>query len=372
MFQYKIGRWPTCQEDISMGYIAYPDKILFAATGGTGTLQNAINQAQTTKLPLFIAPDNYSTEILDNFIHDNDNNSIVVMRSAISFDGTIVRGNQVAQSSADFGVQAGQVAGSGWYGNGLCALNASDILVTENVFLNSTFSGVRLDSCFNAQVTNNQIYNSGETALMWECPVPPPAATPGDQSPYRFEGGVIGNNVVVNAGVGISVTNGWYGGRRVTISGNQVKTITRNTITTNDPSYPSYQTVATGIVAENDCVVTGNIVEDCASGPGIVIYSGGFANGSTRKSADLAVGNTVKGSQIGIGFFMGSSLGFSMLSSNIVEGYTGGAIVPVTLPGPSYNTFTRVAGSTDYGTTAGGLYTGKPFSNVMIGLNFAI
>lgn len=60
-----------------------------------------------------------------------------------------------------------------------------------------------------------------------------------------------------------------------------------------------------------------------------------------------------------------------MISSNIVEGATGGAVVPVTLPAP-YNTFTRVAGSTDYGATSGGLYAGKPFANVMIGLNFAI
>ncbi|HMN71257.1 MAG TPA: right-handed parallel beta-helix repeat-containing protein [Rhodoblastus sp.] len=496
-----------------MGYTAYPDKILYAATGGTGTLQDAINQAQTTKLPLFIAPgnyttgnlvisapvriyatpgmvmlnplsstngftidirsntpgarisdvtleglsfyggflpfatqvdtgaryvygqfiralgnaaatnfnaiisaynvdklriercrvsysgccgiavwgskalirdcevhnnriaaiysaDNYSTEILDNFIHDNDNNSIVVMRSTIGFDGTIVRGNQVAQTSADFGVQSGQVAGSGWYGNGLCALNASDILVTQNVFLNSTFSGVRLDSCFNAQVANNQIYNCGETALMWECPVSSPSGTPGDQNPYRYEGGVVANNVIVNAGVGISVTNGWNGGRRVTITGNHVKTVTRNTITTNDPSYPQYQTTGAGISGESDCVVSGNIVEDCASGPGIVLSPGAASNGSTRKSVDIAVGNTVKGSQIGIAYYH-SALGYSLIASNAVEGSSGGAIVAVTLPAPYYS-YTRVPGSTDYGTTAGGLYSGKPTANLMIGLNFAM
>ena len=47
-----------------MGYTTYPDKILYAATGGTGTLQGAINQAQTTKLPLFIAPGSYATSNL--------------------------------------------------------------------------------------------------------------------------------------------------------------------------------------------------------------------------------------------------------------------------------------------------------------------
>ena len=44
-----------------MGYTVNSDNIVYAATGGTGTLQDAINQAQTTKKPLYISPGTYST-----------------------------------------------------------------------------------------------------------------------------------------------------------------------------------------------------------------------------------------------------------------------------------------------------------------------
>ena len=55
-----------------------------------------------------------------------------------------------------------------------------------------------------------------------------------------------------------------------------------------------------------------------------------------------------------------------LITGNMLEGYTNGAIVPVTFPAP-YNTYTRVPGSSDYGNAPG-----KPFANVVIGQNFAI
>ena len=93
--------------------------------------------------------------------------------------------------------------------------------------------------------------------------------------------------------------------------------------------------------------------------------------GSTRKITGLASGNTVKGSQVGIAFYKEISNCYCFIEGNILEGYSNGAIVPMTLPAP-YSTWTRVAGSSDYGTISSGTYTGKPFPNVMIGLNFAI
>ena len=310
--------------------------------------------------------DGWSSVIADNFIRDGKNAGIFVTRQAIAFDGTIIRGNRIHNTGATWNTTAGQVSSSGWLGNAIYAYQANNIVIDGNVCYNSTFSGVRLFDCWNFAATNNQIFQCGETALFCEAPVPPGAGVAGEANPNRFEGGVIANNVVVNAGNGVTVTNGWYGGRRVSITGNHVKTITRNTIATNDPAYPSYQTTASGIVAENDCVVSGNIVEECQSGAGIALMSQGFANGSTLKSTGNANGNTIKKSQIGIAFFKEASTGYSLITGNLIEGYTNGAIVPVTLSSP-YFVYTRVAGSTDYGNLPG-----KPFANVVIGQNFAI
>lgn len=489
-----------------MGYTTYPDKILYAAAGGTGTLQGAINQAQTTKLPLFIAPGSYATGnlvisapieifatpgtvtftpsgangftldirsntfgqtisdvtirgvnfwganktfavavntsqrwvyglfapmgnfnaivtaqyvtrliiedcqiggsgsnglamwnctsaeirnndmqgnflhaiysidgwanvIADNFVRDGQNGAIYVARTANAFDGTVVRGNRIHNTGATWNTTSGQVSGSGWLGNAIYAFQAADMVIADNVCLNQTFSGVRLLDCWNCAVVGNEIYQSGETALFIEAPNPPPQGTPGEANPLRYEGAVVSGNTVVTAGAGIIVGNGWNGGRRAAISGNQVKGISVLNIVTNDQYFPSYLSWGVGIFAENDCMVSGNTVEDCTGAPGIALLSGGFAN-SSRKSATSAVGNIVKASQIGVAFFKEGANGYTMISGNLLEGYTNGAIVPVTVA--SNFTLPRVAGSTDYGATAGGLYTGKPFANVMIGLNFAI
>lgn len=325
---------------------------------------------QNCRMAAIYSANNYATEIQDNFIHENNNNAIVVMRSQIGQDGTIVRGNQVYHTNADFGAGAGQVGGSGWYGNGFIALNANEIVVSNNLFFNSKFSGVRLGSCFNAQVTNNQILNSGETALMWEAPIPPPSGVYGDTNPNRFEGGVISGNTVIDFGDGINVTNGWHGGRRVTVTGNQVKTGVKRTIKTNDPDWPQYDTTGTGISVCSDCVVTGNIVEDCLSSCGILVGPGSYANGSPRKSAGVATGNLTRECKFGIGFTLDPN-GYTLISNNIAEGSTSGAIVPVSLP-PPYYTFVRVAGSSDYGTVNGGVVNAKPYATIMIGTNFAM
>ena len=506
MFQQITGERPASSEDMAMGYTIYSDKILFTATGGIGTFQDAINQAQTSQLPLMIAPGNYptddlvisasveiyampgtvtltpssssngfnldirsdtfgavisdvtirgvslwgagkpfasavdtsqryvyglfapmdnfnaivtaqnvtrlivedcqiggsgsnglamwnctaevrnndfeghflhaiyaidgwSTVIADNFVRDGQNGGIYVARSANGFDGTIIRGNRVHNTQATWNTTSGQVSGSGWLGNAIYCFQAADVVIADNICFNQTFSGIRLLDCWNCNIVGNQIYQSGETALFVEAPNPPPQGTAGDANPLRYEGAVVADNTIVNAGAGVVVGNGWNGGRRATISGNQIKSISVLTIRTNDPNYPSYLSWGTGIFAENDCMVSGNTVEDCASAPGIALISGGFAN-STRKSATSAVGNIVKASQIGVGFFKEGPYGYTMISGNMLEGYSNGAIVPVTVAADF--SLPRVAGSTDYGTTSGGLYTGKPFANVMIGLNHAI
>lgn len=316
------------------------------------------------------ACDGWSTLISDNFVRDNKNAAITVVRTAPGFDGTILRGNRIYNTGASWNTSSGQVSGSGWLGNAIYVYRAFNLIIADNVCFNSTFSGVRIFNAWHAQITGNQIQQSGETAIFVECPVPPASSVAGDNNPDRYEGGVIANNSIVDAGVGVSITNGWYGGRRVAVSGNQIKNIRRKTIVTNDPSFSSYQTVASGIVGENDCAVTGNVIEDCPSGAGVALMSGGFSS-STRKTFDLATGNAIRNCQIGIGFFKDSAYGSTLIASNVIDGASGGAIVPVNLPAP-YSAYTRISGSTDYGTASGGLYTGKPFSNVMVGLNFVV
>lgn len=333
----------------------------------TATVEN--NDFGGNRLCAIYSCDGWATSIVDNFVHEGENAGIVVCRPSQAFDGTVIRGNHIYDTRAIYGANtgAGQVSGSGWFGNAIYLAHASNAVIDQNVTAYSAFSGIRVIAAWNCTMTNNQIFSSQEVALFLEAP----GGTPSPTNPERYEGGLIANNVINGGGLGINVANGWWGGRRAVVSGNTITDIVRRTFSTTDPNYPTYTTTGAGIFAESDVVVSDNIVDGATQGPGIVI-SPGQISGSTMKITASATGNTVKQSLMGIGFFKEYANGYSLVASNIVEGATGGAIVPVTLPGPAYDTVTRVPGSTDYGTTGGGTYTGKPFANVMIGLNFAV
>ncbi len=215
----------------------------------------------------------------DNDIHDNANFAIVVEQWPPGPDYTILRNNRIAKTAASFGADPsrGIVGGSGPYGNGVFGLYAHHMMVEGNRISDSAFSGVRMNGCSDVQIANNAIDRSGETGIMVECPQTD-GKTPNG---LGYEGGVIANNIVSGAAEGVSVTNGWYGGRRVSINGNQVRSIARKSFRTSDPNWPRYATYGDGIYAEADVDIVGNIVEDC-DGCGIYVAPMAIQNSRSR------------------------------------------------------------------------------------------
>ncbi len=332
----------------------------------------------------------YSTNGAENIIADNTidrsgDGGIVVWQTPANFDGTIIRGNHVGATTALTTSTGTEVGGSGYFGNGIYAWQANNLIISENVCTRSTFSGIRLLDCYDCNVSNNQILESGETALMIEAPygskpgpvTEVPFTTAGPANPH-YEGAVVSGNVVVGAGNGITVTNVWTGGRRVTIDGNQVKTVKIVTLRTSDPQNPSYLTGGSGIAAEGDVVVSGNIVEDC-EGPGILLYDVGV-EGSSFETTASAIGNTVKNAPLGIGFHQqwpGETRhpNFILIEGNILQGYTQGSIMAIIWTFDAHGNANgyRLADGKDWGRTATGpAYVGKPYPNVAIGPNYAL
>ncbi len=305
----------------------------------------------------------------DNDIHDNRNYGVLVEQWPPASDGAIIRNNRIRNTAASFGANPskGVVGGSGPYGNGVAAFYAHDVLVDGNSISDSAFSGVRMNACFDPRIVNNAIHRSGETAIMIERPGTD-VQTPNG---HRYEGGVVANNIVADASEGVSVTNSWQGGRRVAISGNQVRSIARATLHTSDPDWPVYSTYGDGIYAEADVDIVGNIIESC-DGCGIYVAPAAIRN-STIKTAANVSSNIIKNTKWGVGFWKGSDppFGFTLIQGNMIEGSTRGAIMAVTSTEPPTNGTRTEDDGRDYGTLDNGLYIGKPYPVVKIGLNYA-
>jgi putative cofactor-binding repeat protein len=113
--------------------------------------------------------------------------------------------------------------------------------------------------------------------------------------------------------------------------------------------------IAFGIYVEGACVVSGNLI-DSAEGWGIIAGH----NASTR---DLNINsNLILNSGIGIGYSSQTGAGQIVISSNQVQGASGGSIVSAVF-NDTTGTVSRVSGSTDYGnqydTQLGNVFVGN-------------
>ncbi len=312
------------------------------------------------------AHNGFGSLFADNRIEASDNYGVYLSQWPFADDFSVVRDNVISGTRARQGATPGRFGGSGPYGNAIVANGSAHLTVAGNSCYDQDFSGIRLAGCSHFVVSDNHVVKSGETAVMIECPT----GKPGPANGFRYEGGVIANNVVSDAAGGISVTNVWFGGRRVIVSGNEVKTITRRTIATTDPDYPAYTPHAVGIWAEGDVVVSANLIEDC-DGAGVFLDASPIAE-SARRIVVSAIGNTIKNCLYGVGFEAKFSQCATLIESNMIEGARKGALMWIVAAQPFPLGKFEPGDGVDYGLKADGLYTGKPYPNVMIGQNFAI
>ena len=227
-------------------------------------------------------------EIAHNHVRDCGDNGILVWRSEIGEDGTIVTANRIERIAAKSG-------GSGQNGNGVNVFRAGSVMVSNNRIADCAFSAIRSNSGSNCQMIGNSCARLGEVALYAE---------------FAFEGAVIANNIVETAAMGISVTNFNEGGRLAVVQGNLI----RNIFFRKDAD-----SRGVGIAVEADSVVSGNVIEG-APGYGIMIGWGSYLR-------DVSVtGNLIRNAHIGIGVSTDSSAGTALITDNLITGAKDGAI----------------------------------------------
>jgi uncharacterized secreted repeat protein (TIGR03808 family) len=235
-------------------------------------------------------------QIAHNHVHDCGDNGILVWRSAVGEDGTIVASNRIERIEARSG-------GSGENGNAINVFRAGSVIVSGNRIVDCAYSAIRSNSGSNCQMLGNSCMGLGEVALYAE---------------FSFEGAVIANNLVDKAATGIAVTNFNKGGRLAVVQGNLVRNLTIR---------KSADVRGNGIAVEADSVVSSNVIEN-AQGYGIL--AGWF-----NYLRDVSVtDNLIRNAHIGIGVSADTSAGTALITNNLIAGAKDGAIRAMNGPTP--------------------------------------
>ncbi|WP_370868993.1 TIGR03808 family TAT-translocated repetitive protein [Ectorhizobium quercum] len=229
--------------------------------------------------------------ITGNTVSDCGDGGILVHRWTKGADNTMVQSNRIERIRARSG-------GTGQYGNGINLFRADGALVSGNHVSDCAFSAMRANASSNVLVTGNQCLNLGEMAIYAE---------------FGFEGAVISGNIVDGAANGIAVVNFNEGGRLATISNN----IVRNLVA--DGPYAAENGFGTGISAEADAVISGNVVENVPKW-GMLIGWGPYLRNVT------AIGNMVRKAPVGIAVSVAEGAGAAAITNNMFEATPGGAI----------------------------------------------
>ena len=229
-------------------------------------------------------------EITSNRISDCADNGILVWRSAIGSDGTLVSGNRIHRV-------ANKSGGSGQYGNGINVYRAGNVVISANVIEDCAFTAIRGNAASNIQMVGNSAHRSGEVALYAE---------------FGFEGALIANNIVDTAATGIAVTNFNEGGRLAVVQGNIIRNLVRR-------EYEPVDKRGEGIGIEADAVVANNVIEGAPTS-GLMIGWGKYMR------EVVATGNLIRKSRIGIAVTYDGAAGQCLIASNMISGATDGAI----------------------------------------------
>ena len=234
--------------------------------------------------------------IAGNIVRDAGNGGILVWRSAVGDDGTLVVDNRIENT-------LNKAGGSGEYGNAINIFRADNVIVRGNRVDNAAFSAVRGNAASNLQIVGNTCTGIGEVALYAE---------------FGFQGALIANNIVDGAALGVSVTNFNKGGRLAIVQGN----IIRNLADRRPPGTDPNDIAGVGIGVEADTVVTGNVIENAPSA--------GIAAGWGAYLRDVSItSNVIRRADFGITISVASGAGAAVIADNMIADVRSGAIVGV-------------------------------------------
>ena len=227
-----------------------------------------------------------------NTIRGSGNGGIRVWQSEKRDDGTMVVDNRIEDTRARSG-------GDGQNGNAINVYRAGNVIVRGNQIRKAAFSAVRGNAASNIQIVGNTCVGLDDVALYSE---------------FGFQGAVIADNVIEEAGSGISVTNFDVGGRLASVRGNMLRNL-RQRIASMPP-----QGQGVGIAIEADTAVTGNVIETAAR-VGIRAGWGPYLRNVT------IVGNVVRNAATGIEVSVAKGAGAAAITGNLIAGSQRGAIV---------------------------------------------
>ena len=227
-------------------------------------------------------------EIVHNTVEDCANNGIQIWRSAKGDDGTIVAHNRVRKIAAQSG-------GSGENGNGINIFRAGGVMVSANRIEDCAYSAVRSNAGSNCQILGNSCMGLGEVAIYAE---------------FGFEGALVASNIIDTAATGIAITNFNEGGRLAVCSGNLVRNLKVR---------DHFDARGTGIGAEADTIITGNVVEGAPTA-GLALGYGKYLRNVS------ATNNVLRDCGVGIAVSVAPGAGTALISANIIAGAQTAAI----------------------------------------------
>ena len=232
--------------------------------------------------------------IQNNVVRGAGNGGILVHRSTVGDDGTLIVDNRIEDITNVAG-------GSGQFGNAINVFRAGNVIVRGNRISRAAFSAVRGNSASNIQIAGNTATEIGEVAIYSE---------------FGFEGTVIANNTVDGAAIGVAVANFNEGGRLAVVQGNLIRNLKPRRPAGTDPN----DGAGIGIAIEADAAVTGNVIEN-APHSGISIGWGHYMR-------DISVvGNVVRNAPLGITVSVTNGAGNAVIANNLISGASRGAIV---------------------------------------------
>ncbi|MGL4288518.1 MAG: TIGR03808 family TAT-translocated repetitive protein [Phreatobacter sp.] len=241
-----------------------------------------------------VALDSKGLTISQNTVRSAANNGILVWRTLAGDDGTMVEGNRIEDIAARDG-------GSGQNGNAINVYRAGNVTVSGNKIRGCAFSAVRANGAANVAISNNSCSSLGETALYIE---------------FGFEGAVVANNIIDGAALGVVATNFNHGGRLAAIHGNLIRNLVNRRPAGTDPNDPA----GVGIAVEADAAISGNIIEGAPTA--------GIQLGWGQYLRDVSVtGNVIKGAPVGIAVSVAPGAGQALITDNLVQGASQGAVV---------------------------------------------
>jgi uncharacterized secreted repeat protein (TIGR03808 family) len=232
--------------------------------------------------------------IQNNTVRGAGNGGILVHRSSVGDDGTLVIDNRIEDV-------ANVAGGSGQFGNAVNVFRAGNVIVRGNRIGRAAFSAVRGNAASNIQIVGNTATDIGEVAIYSE---------------FGFEGAVIANNTVDGAAIGVAVANFNEGGRLAVVQGNIIRNLKPKRPAGTDPN----DGAGIGITVEADASVTGNVIENAP-------YAG-ISVGWGRYMRDVSVvGNVVRGARYGVAVSVTSGAGSAVIAGNMISGLRSGAII---------------------------------------------